>query len=337
MRAEMAEQPAVLDRLLARRAGVERALRPLREPRPAGVVLVARGSSDNAAVYGRYLLEQALGVPVGLAAPSLYTRYGGRPDLRGHVAVAVSQSGRTPEIVDVSTAMRELGARTVAITNDGGSPLAAATDVVVELAAGAERAVPATKTVTATMLAFVLVAAALGTPGWSASDAARIPEDVARTLGAADPVRAVAAALPGKRSVAFLGRGFSYAAALESALKLKETTGLVAEGYSTADFLHGPVRIAAGDVAACSCCLAGPAAADVAAAMREAVDRGAVPVDLGVRTGPWPGAGLDVTVPEPLAALPLVVRGQQLAWAAAAAMGVDPDRPAGLSKVTETH
>src|SRR3954451_2909121 len=162
MAAEMAEQPRVLGALLARRADIHARVAPLADRRPAGVVLVARGSSDNAAVYGRYLLELAVGGPVALAAPSLFTLYDARVDVRDWIVVALSQSGRTPEIVDVFERYMAAGARGVAITNAGDAPLAKAGDALVELGAGEELAVPATKTFLAQLAAFAVVAKALG-------------------------------------------------------------------------------------------------------------------------------------------------------------------------------
>src|SRR3954454_7220164 len=147
MRREMDEQPEVLARLLSRRVAVT--TRDI-----AGVVIVARGSSDHAAVYGRYLLELATRRPVALAAPSLHTRYGARTDASGWLVVGVSQSGATPEIVDVVERLRASGGHAVAITNDASSPLAVVSDAVIELGAGEELAVPATKTFTAQLAAF---------------------------------------------------------------------------------------------------------------------------------------------------------------------------------------
>src|SRR3954463_6040084 len=158
MAAEMAEQPAVLRGLLERRDELQARVRALGDPAPAGVVLVARGSSDNAAIYGRYLLELALRRPVALAAPSLFTIYGARVACDGWLAIALSQSGRTPEIVDVFERVVAGGARGIAITNDEGSPLAGAAHATVALGAGEELAEPATKTFLAQLAAFALVA-----------------------------------------------------------------------------------------------------------------------------------------------------------------------------------
>ena len=171
MRADMAAQPEVLRRLAERRDEI---VASLRGPQPAAIVVVARGSSDYAAIFARYLLEVVSGRPVALAAPSLVTLYEARPSLDGWLAIGISQSGRTPEITTVLERYREAGARTVAVTNDPGSPLAAAAEAAVDLGAGEEAAVPATKTFTAQLAAVALIAEALGPVPWDASDWERL-------------------------------------------------------------------------------------------------------------------------------------------------------------------
>ena len=166
MAAEMAEQPAVLQRLVDEREELSERVRAILPPAPVRVVIVARGSSDHAATFGRYLLEHAARTPVALAAPSLHTRYGVQTDYRGHLAIAVSQSGHTPEIVDVLEAMRARGATTLAVTNDAASPLAQAAQLAIGLGAGEERAIPATKTFTAQLAIFALLAEAIGPVPW---------------------------------------------------------------------------------------------------------------------------------------------------------------------------
>ena len=219
----------------------------------AGVVFLARGSSDNAAVFGRYLAELRAGRPAGLAAPSLYTRYHATVDWRGYLVVALSQSGATPEIISTCQAMRAGGAVVLGITNDPGSPLADAVDLLLSTDAGPERAVPATKTVTAQLAVLVTVTSALrasvadGTTG-AAGGAPRgaldgLPGAVAGVLGDPGPVERLADRWRGLDRLVVAGRGLAYAAALETALKVKETTGVMADGYSSADFLHGPKAI----------------------------------------------------------------------------------------------
>src|SRR4051812_21629508 len=214
MRQEMGEQPEVLARLLSRRVAVSAA-------DGAGVVIVARGSSDHAAVYGRYLLELATRRPVALAAPSLHTRYGAQTDASGWLVVGVSQSGATPEIVDVVKRLRATGGHVIAITNNAGSPLAEASEAVIELGAGEERAVPATKTFTAQLAAFAVLAGALGDVPWSEGDLALVPEAVARVLADPAPAVELAERWADVHELAVIARGWLYAAALESALKVR--------------------------------------------------------------------------------------------------------------------
>ena len=339
MRREMAEQPDVLARLVQRRADTVNDVRRVAPRDLAGVVLIARGSSDNAALAARYLFELATGRPAALAAPSLWTRYGARTDLTNWVAVAVSQSGRTPEILDTMMAMKARGAVTVSVSNDPDSPLSQASDAAVGLAAGDERAVPATKTVTASLLALVHLAAGLGELGWDEAAERAAVAAVDSVLDNEDPVVRALDRLGGATPV-HLGRGFSLPVAHEAALKAKETTTKGARGYASADFLHGPVAAVGTGSAVVGWALRGPTCADVTSALDQAAERGAATVlsgDSRASAGsvhePMPvPAGL----PEPLAALPLLVRAQQLALLATLRAGLDPDSPPGLSKVTAT-
>lgn len=335
MAAEMAEQPAVLASLADRRPELVARVREVLPDQPAGVVLIARGSSDQASVFGRYLLEAAARRPVSLAAPSLHTLYGIEADYTGYAAIAVSQSGRTPEIVSVMERLSAAGARSVAITNQAASPLADAADAVVELSAGDERAVPATKTLTAQLAAFAIVAEAFGPVPWGVDDLTGLPGAVEDVLADPEPASEAARAIGHAPGLIAVARGYLYCVALEAALKLKETTSILAEGYSSADFRHGPIAVVDRDVPVLAFMAPGPAAADV----RDLID------GLRPRGGPVliasDEAGADlplpIGVPEALAPIPAVVRAQQLARALALERGIDPDAPFGLSKVTETR
>jgi len=320
MRREMGEQPEVLERLLA--SGFRCDAGDV-----AGVVIVARGSSDHAAVYGRYLLELATRRPVALAAPSLYTRYGARTDASGWLVVGVSQSGKTPEIVDVVRRLRDGGGKAIAITNDGTSPLAEAAEAVIELGAGEERAVPATKTFTAQMAAFALLAASLGDVPWEERDLARVPASVAAVLEDPAPAADLATRWADVQQLVVTARGWLYSAALESALKIREAALVTANGYSVADFLHGPIAAVDPGAAALALRAEGPAAADVDEAVAALRTRGADVAVLPAVTG----------VPEALAPIAASVRGQQLSLELALRKGLDPDAPRGLNKVTITH
>jgi glutamine---fructose-6-phosphate transaminase (isomerizing) len=331
MAADMAAQPETLRRLAARRRELANALRG---PEPAGIVVVARGSSDYAAIFGRYLLEMATGRPVALAAPSLQTLYGIEPRISGWLALGISQSGRTPEIATVLERYRRAGARTVAVTNDPASPLAATADVHVALGAGEESAVPATKTFTAQLVAMAVVAEALGRVPWGAADWERLPEHVAEVLSDPTPAERAAKVLRNADELVAVARGLLMCVALEAALKLREASGVRAEGWSVADFRHGPMTIVQGDLPLLAVSATGPAAADVEELATE-LERARTPV---VRVADRPDADLPYPpgLAEALCAVPAAVRAQQLALALALNRGVDPDEPPRLRKVTPT-
>src|SRR4051794_40060577 len=334
MAAEMAEQPARLAALVERFEGAVAQVRALAWPHFVGSVIVARGSSDHAGAYGRYLLELVSGRPVVLAAPSLQTLYGAKVDYRGFLAIAVSQSGRTPEILTTLQRLQAAGAAGLAITNDGSSPLARAARVTLRLEAGPERAVPATKTVTATMAAFALVAAALGTAPFTREQAAALPGWVAEVLDDPEPAEVVAAQLAEATRLITVSRGLMFSAALEAALKLKETTRIPAEGFSGADLRHGPIAVVEPGFPVLAMHAEGPARADMQELIADLRRRGAEV--LVVSDEPDAALPLPRGVPEALAPIVAVVRAQQLALALARRRGLDPDAPEGLSKVTMT-
>ena len=341
MSAEMAEQPDVLARVTARAAADFEAVRAVVPDPLAGVVFLARGSSDNAAVFGRYLAELRAGRPAGLAAPSLYTRYHATVDWRGYLVVALSQSGATPEIISTCQAMRAGGAVVLGITNDPGSPLADAVDLLLSTDAGPERAVPATKTVTAQLAVLVTVASALrasaadgttgaavgalgGAPGGGTLDG--LPGAVAGVLGDPGPVERLADRWRGLDRLVVAGRGLAYAAALETALKVKETTGILAEGISTADLLHGPIAAVYAGAPVLLVDGGGPADTDLDELRALLASRRAQAASLPVPPG----------LAEAVHVIAAITRGQQLAYELARARHVDPDAPAHLSKVTAT-
>jgi len=331
MRAEMREQPSALARFIERFDAHVEQVRALVPDPPAGVTFVARGSSDHAAVYGRYLTELASGRPTALAAPSLQTLYKADVDYRGWLVVALSQSGATPEIETVTRRLQDAGARTIAIVNDDSSPLADAAELVIPLDAGPERAVPATKTVTTELLAVAAVAAGLGDVPFERRALERLPVDVTEVLEDFRSAQHVANVWRDAERTFVAARGLLLAAALETALKVKETTGVLAEGLSAADLLHGPIAVLGPGTPLLT--VDGGSTRELDELARIAIERGA-----GVsRCGP--GAEelpLPVGTPESLAVVTAIVRGQQLALALAEEHGVDPDAPVGLSKVTAT-
>ena len=346
MRVEIAEQPEALRHTfeaLLPQVGELRAL----ATDTRQVLFIARGSSDNAAVYGQYLCSARAGRLASLAAPSLATVYAARLDLHGVLAVAVSQSGATEEIVTTLDWSRACGARTVAITNQPGSPLTEVADATLVTQAGDEQAVPATKTYTTQLAAMAVLATALsgspGAPGSGEIDAEalrRVPDAVAGMLEVAPAAEELAERLVGVDTLVVSGRGFAYSTALELALKLKEACYLTAVGLSHADLVHGPIAIvdpgtpallvAAGD---------GPMVPEMTGLAHRIAATGAPVYGIGGDPGfaaacraALPGPAL----PEHLAPLALVVPGQLLAEALARAKGIDPDAPRGLRKVTQT-
>lgn len=334
MAAEMAEQPQTLAALAARRGAIAADLRPLFGPGLAGTVVVARGSSDHAATCGRYLLEAATGRPVASASPSVHLLYGARVDFSGYVVIGVSQSGQTPEITALLRKAAAAGARTVAVTNDAGSPLAEAAEVVVALGAGEERAVPATKTVTAEIAAFAAIAEAAGEAGIRDEDWAALPAQVSAVLADPEPVAELASWIGAAERLAVVARGLLYGAAGECALKVEETTGILASAFSGADLRHGPIALASEGFPVLALAHPGPAAADVLELAAELRGRGARVEVAGAVSGAPVGWAPDA--PEALAPVLAVVRAQQLSLELARRRGRDPDEPAGLTKVTQT-
>jgi glutamine---fructose-6-phosphate transaminase (isomerizing) len=338
MRTEIGQQPAALratlDALMPRGGEAAALARDCRQ-----VLFIARGTSDNAAVYGSYLLQAHAGMLATLASPSIATEYHARMDLSGVLAVALSQSGATEEIVETLDWARECGARTLAITNGGGSPLTQVADVAFVTAAGAELAVPATKTFTTELAALAVLAIALGAdldPGLLRS----VPDEIERMLTAPPDVTPMVSELAGASGVVVSGRGHAYAAALELALKLKEACYLHAMGLSWADLLHGPIAVV--DAATPAIIVAadsGPALPGSIELARRVVAAGARAYAIGGGPGLAEASSLAVPgprLPEWLAPLGLIVPGQLLTEALSRRLGIDPDSPRGLSKVTQT-
>ena len=334
MALEMAEQPARLRQLIARHDEIAEQVRAAAPATLNGITLVARGSSDNAAIYGRYLLEAATGRPISLAAPSLHTLYDVDVDYTGQLVIAVSQSGATPEIVRTLQALQSAGGSGLAITNDPDSPLAQAAAQTIELEMGAERAVPATKTVTGQLVAFAMIAAALGPAPFTREQLTAVPDSVRAVLDDPGPAAEAARELAGASQLIVVARGYLFAAALETALKIKETCALLADGYSAADLRHGPIAAVTRGLPVIALCASGPARADVASLVEDMRARQANVLVVGDDDAA--DVSLPGGIPEPLAPVAAVVRGQQLAHELATALGYDPDSPPGLTKVTAT-
>jgi glucosamine--fructose-6-phosphate aminotransferase (isomerizing) len=341
---EIGQIPAAVQRVLDEPDQLRAVAAAMGRANPGWIMIAGRGTSDHAAVYAQYLLETHLGVPTGLVKPSVTTVYGASLDWRGGMVLAISQSGQSPDIVGVVESARRTGALTVAVTNEPDSPLADAAEVSLRIHAGRELAVPATKTYVAELAVVAALANAVRpTPelraGLHAVPAA-LDDTIARTrdwlAGAGAPaVEAFAAA---DRAL-LVSRGFNLATALELALKLKETCGLFAEAYSTADFMHGPLVLSRAEVPTLAIRPDGLMGADVDATLAAVAARGGrTTVVGGPETAGRPEAlSLPHSVAEALTPLLFVVPGQLLVEATASKRGLDPDAPEGLGKVTLTR
>lgn len=337
MRAEVAEIPAVAARFLEEsRGAVAAAGAAMRGADPRLIVTVARGSSDHAATYLKYAVEIAAGVPVASVGPSVASIYGRQLRLAGAACIGISQSGQSPDIVEMMRSAGAGGALTIAVTNDAGSPMAAAVDHTLPLRAGAERSVAATKTfVTSVLAALALVAewrqdAALG------AAVAALPEQFAQALDCDWTPLSDRLVRAGQAFV--LGRGPGFAIASEMALKFKETSAIHAEAYSAAEVLHGPAALVQAQFPVLALGVDDAALAQVIATAERLAGQGA---DVFLTAG---GAGSGVTqLPavegvHPLTApLVLAVSFYRFIEALARRRGFNPDTPPYLRKVTETR
>jgi len=342
MRDEILEQAGIVARLAACQGPFREAAREARAAGARFVLYAARGTSDNAAVYGKYLATILGGMPAGLAVPSAATLYGARVDFRDCLVVGISQSGETPDVAEYLAAARAGGAFTLAVTNEAGSLLAGAAHRVLATGAGVERAVAATKTYTSQLAALAAFWAAwLDDREMSAALAADVPAAMEAALATEDAVRAVAARLSHAERVLVVGRGFNYATALETALKIKETCYVAAMPFSAADLLHGPIAMVEPQYPVLLFAPDGASRADMLALQKTLRERGAETYVVAGGATRVAGAtsviALPRPLPEPLSPLAAVIPGQLLALHLSLARGLDPDRPRGLTKVTRTY
>ena len=338
---EISEQPAVFERLLNEgKESVESAAAAIREFAPEWVLIAARGSSDNAARYGQYLLGAHNRLGVGLAVPSLFTLYGAPPNMKRALVIGISQSGQSPDIVSVLDEGKRQGALTLALTNDPNSPLAQASTCTIPLLAGEEKAVAATKTYTAELFVLAMLSTALSGNSQHQEELLTTPELMRRALAQNSDLVAPARDFADAQKFVVIGRGFNYSTAFEVALKIKETSYLIAEPYSTADLLHGPVAMIDRDFPVILVAPTGETQRDVPKLLELLADRGARVAAISDRDDVLSRAQarirLPANMPEWLSPIVAVGPGQLWAGALAAAHGQNPDKPRGLSKVTLT-
>lgn len=342
MAGEIAEQPEVLARLLAEGApDILRTARRIAELRPRFVLLSARGTSDHAALYAKYLIEVELGLPCGLSSMSTTTAYGARARLADVLVVTVSQSGGSPDLAAFTTAARESGAITLAVTNNPDSPLAEISQFHIDMLGGPEKALPATKTYTAELLAlYLFVQGMRGERGERGEPAAALPELAAQVLDRGDEVHDLAGRYRFAERMVFTSRGYGYPTAKEAALKFMETSYIPALAYSGADLLHGPLAMVDNISPVIAVVTEGRGGQALQPVLDRLRGRGADLVVVGPQDQVDTASGgfaLPAGVPEPLQPLLEILPLQHLAWHVALARGQDPDAPRALVKITETH
>jgi glutamine---fructose-6-phosphate transaminase (isomerizing) len=339
---EIHQQPAAIARLLANEAGAMQSLAAAIDSRRVShIVIAARGTSDNAARYAKYLLGAMNGLTVALAAPSLFSIYRRPPHLADALVLGISQSGKSPDIVAVLAEARRQGALTAVLTNEPGSDLAHQGDVVINLNAGEERAVAATKTYTTELAAIALLSATMAGEGVLHRELNTLPEAVETSLQLND---AIATAVPRYRYMercVVIGRGYNYATAFELALKMKELTYVVVEPYSSADFQHGPLALIEHGFPVIILAPGGAMNEEMAAFARTVAARQAELIVVSdqdpLLAAAQTALRLPVTVPEWLSPLTTIVPGQLFAMHLAHTRGYDVDKPRGIRKVTETR
>jgi len=338
---EIHEQPSALSGLLnSGWEDVGEAARLVRAFAPEWVNIAARGTSDNAARYAQYLFGAHNKLGVGLAVPSLFTLYGAPPTLGRALTIGISQSGQSPDVVTVVEEARRQHGMTLAITNDPESPLAQAAHSTIRLATE-EHSVAATKTYTNELMAVAMLSAALEQDNLRRIQLKSIPDAVEEALVSAYGLHDLVDSFKDDRRFLVVSRGFNYCTAFEVALKMKETSYVLAEPYSVADLLHGPAALIDDHLPVILIAPSGRAADSALELMERMENRLTRVIALSDHQEILDAASLPIPlpggVPEWLTPIVSIVPGQLLASALAFAKGIDPDSPRGLSKVTLTH
>jgi glucosamine--fructose-6-phosphate aminotransferase (isomerizing) len=343
LRKEILEQPQVLRRLLEQQGPRAREIaRAIQTRRIDYIFLTARGTSDNAGLYAKYLWGAMNGLPIALAAPSLFGIYHRPPRLHNALVVGISQSGQSPDIVQVVEEGRRQGAPTLAIVNEPDSPLAEASEFVLDIRAGEEQAVAATKSYTAELMAIAMLAAALADDDEGMQVLRRVPGLVDEVLALEGDIERAAERYRYMTQCIVLGRGYNYATAYEWSLKLKELTYVLAEPYSSADFRHGPIAVVERGFPVLAVTPAGAVHEDLLGLLqRLAEERRAElvvvsndPRSLALAQTPL---SLPALLPEWISPLVAIVPGQLFCYYLTRAKAYDTEQPRGLQKVTRTR
>ncbi len=339
---EIHEQPAVLKALITREHSViKRLASAIRARGIEYIVVAARGTSDNAGRYAQYLFGAVNQMMVALATPSLYSIYQSPPRFGKALVIGISQSGKSPDIVSVLNEARRQGAMTAAITNFPDSDLAKQAEYVITLNAGEERSIAATKTYTASLAAIAALSTELKDDDQMRHALSSIPDQVGGLLQLSPQIGVLAERYRYMRDCVVLGRGYSYATAFEFALKMKELTYTIAEPYSSADFMHGPLALIEHGfpafVVAPSGVLLDEMKQFVGTLKQREAEIIAISDDADTLALGRTAIPLPAEVPEWLSPLTAIVPCQLFAMHLAAVRDFDPDHPRGLRKVTETR
>ena len=335
---EITEQPVVLERTIqAERSKLEKLGEFLRGRDIDLIVLVARGSSDNASLFGRYLLEITTGIPVSLSAPSVFTLYGAKLNLKRAVVIGVSQSGEGADINQVLESAKKSGAFTIGITNEADSTMAKIADETLLIHAGREKSVAATKTYTGQMLHFYMLASVLGQ---KKLEFEKIPHYSAQVLQLRSEVQELVERYVFMENCVVVGRGLNYGNSYELALKLMETCYVVAERFSSADFFHGPLAIVERRFPVILFAPKGVTDASNIALLKRLhelnADSLAITNDMEIARLSSRYLKLPEEIDEFLSPIPFIIPAQLFAALLAKAKGLDADAPRSLSKVTKT-
>ncbi len=343
LHSEILEQPDRLQELLrSQRKTAEQAAQLIQSRSLSYVFLAARGSSDNAGRYANYLLGALNRLPLALATPSLFTYYQQAPNLKDALVIGISQSGQSPDIVSVLQEGRRQGCPTLAITNEPDSPLAGQADFVMDIQAGPELAVAATKTYTAELMAIAMLSAALRGEKSAWDDLEKVPGWIREALKLDAEIRSMAERYRFMQQCVVLGRGYNYATAFEWALKLKELTYIEAEPYSSADFQHGPIAIIARGFPVMAVVSAGKVAEPLISLLEHLKQD--LAAELVVISNVDRALALAQTripipdeIPEALSPLVNIVPAQLFSCYLTLAKGYDAEQPRAIRKVTETR
>ena len=343
LHSEIFEQPERLASLLEKQKQTVMEIAKAIHARDVGFAfLAARGTSDNAGRYANYLWGAHNQLPLALATPSLFTYYQSPPRLRNALVVGVSQSGQSPDIVSVLEEGRKQNCLTLAITNIPDSPLAKAADFVLDIQAGPEKAVAATKTYTTELMAVAMLSAALAGREEPWNELASVPRWAELSLALDETIRQMAQRYRYMSQCVVLGRGFNYATAFEWALKLKELTYVIAEPYSSADFQHGPIAMVEGGFPVLAVAPRGKvhdSMQDMLERLRNQKNAELVIISddkdtLALAQSP---IQLPPHIPEWLTPLVSIIPAQLFACHLTQVKGYDTEAPRNITKVTETH